>query len=186
MLDVVARSVVNGIDLEALDRTIADIGETPSHAVLQFRVRTTWTGQTRSETMIDGYRLGGIEIARRFKIVADQPQELLGGNSAPGGHELMLTALNACMVIGYVTQAAVRGIRLSDCRIETDGELDLRDFGSRLDSPMTPECKRIGFAVHLEGDGTREQYEEVHQAVTATMIRGFSNASAVQIDARLA
>jgi uncharacterized OsmC-like protein len=184
MPDVVARPVVNGIDLAALERTITDFGETLSHAVVQLRVRTTWTGQTRSETMVEACCIGGTEVARRFKVVADQPQELLGANSAPSGQELMLAALNACMVVGYVTQAAVRGIRLTDCRIETDGELDLRGF--RVDAAVLPGCRRIGYVVHLEGDGTREQYEEIHEAVTATIVRGFSTASAVQVGARLA
>ena len=32
------------------------------------------------------------------------------------------------MMVGYVAQAAVRGVKLTDCRIETEGELDLRGF----------------------------------------------------------
>ena len=56
---------------------------------------------------------------------------------------------------------------LTDCRIETEGELDLRGFLG-LDEEVSPGYRRISYTVHLEGDGTREQFEEIHQAVMAT------------------
>jgi len=183
MRDAVARPRVNGIDLEALDRTLAAIAEMPSQALLQSRVHTTWTGQTRSETMVEDCRIGGTEVPRRFKIVADEPQELLGANSAPNAQELMLAALNACMVVGYVTQAAARGIHLSDCRIEAEGEFDLRDFG--LGETMAPKSRHISCEVHLEGDCTREQFAEIHTAVSAAANRFFGASSSTSLTARL-
>ena len=67
-------------------------------------------------------------MPRNFTIVADEPMELLGTNTAPNPQELLMAAVNACMMVGYVCQAAIRGITLDDCRIETEGELDLRGF----------------------------------------------------------
>ena len=39
-----------------------------------------------------------------------------------------MAALNACMMIGYVAGAAVKGISLEKLEIETHGEVDLRGF----------------------------------------------------------
>ena len=64
-----------------------------------------------------------------------------------------MAALNACMTVGYVAQAAVRGITLDDCRIETEGELDLRGFLG-LDETVPPGYRRINYIVRIEGDGT--------------------------------
>ena len=47
---------------------------------------------------------------------------------------MLLSALNACMTVGYVAGAAVRGIRLTSLEIETRGELDLRGFLNLSDS----------------------------------------------------
>ncbi len=57
--------------------------------------------------------------------------------------------------------------RLSSCRIETHGELDLRGFLG-LDGAVPNGYRRIDYDVHIDGDGTREQFEEIHRAMMAT------------------
>ena len=178
-------TIVNGIDLKALDETVDAINQDAGCANVQFRVRTDWLGQTRSESTVDGYRIGGEEVARTFKIAADEPHELLGANGAPNPQELLMSAVNACMMVGYVAQAAIRGINLQDCRIETEGELDLRGFLG-LDEEVPPGYRRIDYVVHLEGDGTPEQYREIHDAVMATSPNYFNFARAIEMRGRLA
>jgi uncharacterized OsmC-like protein len=185
MLDVTRRPPINGIDLAALDDQVEMIGNDPTQAVVRFRVSTRWTGQTRSESTVEGYAIGGRDVARRFKIVADEPYELLGTDSGPNPQELLMAALNACMTVGYVAQAALRGITLEDCRIETDGELDLRGFLG-LEEDVPPGYRRIDYVVHLEGDGTREQYEEIHRAVLATSPNHFNLSRPIELAGRLA
>lgn len=185
MLDTITRPPVNGIDLSALDETIAAVRRDPACGQAQFRVATEWKGETRSETTVESYSLGGQRIPRSFTIVADEPVELLGTNTAPNPQELLMSAVNACMMVGYVAQASVRGIRLDACRIETEGELDLRGFLG-LDEAVPPGYRRICYTVTLEGDGTREQYEEIHQAVMATSPNYFNMAQPIQMCGRLA
>ncbi|MGC7358423.1 OsmC family protein, partial [Mycobacteroides abscessus subsp. massiliense] len=59
---------------------------------------------------------------------ADEPPELLGGNTAPNPQELLMAALNACMSVGYAAVAATMGVTVRSLEIETTGELDLRGF----------------------------------------------------------
>jgi uncharacterized OsmC-like protein len=185
MLEVTSKPPVNGLDLEALETTVAAIQQDPSRAVVGFRVRTDWQGQTRSTSIVEGYRLGGEEIARRFRVEADEPLELLGTNTAPNPQELLMTAVNACMTVGYVAQAAIRGIALDACRIEMDGELDLRGFLG-LDPDVPAGYRRIDYVVTLEGDGTRDQYEEIHRAVMGTSPNYFNMARPIEMNGRLA
>ena len=185
MLEVTTRAPVNGIDLNALDEVVEAIGKNASVGVVGFRVKTKWAGQTRSETTVEGYEIGGKYVPRRFTIAADEPHELLGQNSAPNPQELLMTAVNACMTVGYVAQAAVRGITLDACTIETDGELDLRGFLG-LDASVPAGYRRINYTVTLKGDGTREQYEEIHRAVMATSPNYFNLARPIEMNGRLA
>ena len=185
MLKMTSRPPVNGIDLEALDATVGAIDADPASAQVAFRVKTAWKGQTRSETTVESYTLAGERIARNFTIVADEPMELLGTNSAPNPQELLLAAVNACMIVGYVAQAAVRGITLDDCRIEIEGELDLRGFLG-LDERVPPGYRRLNYTVWLEGDGTRAQFEGIHEAVMATSPNFFNMAQPIQMCGRLA
>ena len=185
MLDTATRNAVNGIDLDALGETVAAIGNDAALGMVEFRVATEWTGQTRSESTVEGYVIGGKRVERRFKIVADEPHELLGTNSAPNPQELLMSALNACMMVGYVAQAATRGITLTACRIETSGELDLRGFLG-MDDEVPPGYRRIDYRVTMEGDGTREQYEEIHAAVQATSPNFFNMNRAIEMHGTLA
>jgi uncharacterized OsmC-like protein len=184
-LDVTARPAVNGIDLDALEQTVEAIREDSGCGVVQFRVKTEWTGQTRSESIVEGYTIGGKQVARRFKIVADEPHELLGTNSAPNPQELLMSAVNACMMVGYVAQAAVRGITLDSCTIETNGELDLRGFLG-IDEKIPAGYRRIHYRVTLQGDGNRQQYEEIHQAVMATSPNYFNLSQPIEMCGTLA
>ncbi len=185
MLDTTTRPPVNGLDLAALEETVAAVADDARLGQVAFRVRTDWKGQTKSESTVDSYTLAGRVVPRSFTIVADEPHELLGTNAAPNPQELLMSAVNACMVVGYVAQASVRGITLDTCRIETEGELDLRGFLG-IDESVPAGYRRISYTVFLEGDGTRDQYEEMHQAVMATSPNYFNMVQPIQMVGRLA
>lgn len=184
MTDTLTRNIVNGLDLDALGAMVADVQADKSKAVVGFRATTRWTGQTRSETVIEGYELGGEQIARRFKIVADEPAELMGQNSAPNPQELLMTALNACMTVGYVANAALHGIDLDSVEIETSGQLDLRGFLG-LDEAVPPGYRQLDYTVRISGDGTAEQFEAIHQAVVRTSPNFFNLAQPIRMNGRL-
>ena len=180
-----APRITNGIDLDALDHVVEAIGGDPAVGVVGFRVSTEWGGQTRSRSTVESYTIGGNEVPRSFTIDADEPLELLGTNGAPNPQELLMSAVNACMMVGYVAQAAIRGITLDSCTIETQGELDLRGFLG-LDDEVPPGYRRIDYTVTIQGDGTRAQYEEIHRAVMATSPNYFNMARPIEMNGRLA
>ncbi len=69
------------------------------------------------------------------------------------------------MTVGYVAQCAVRGITLEKLEIETHGDIDLRGFLG-IDSAVRPGCKTLSYVI--KGNGTEEQFAEIHKAVMAT------------------
>ena len=71
------------------------------------------------------------------------------------------------MTVGYVAQCAVRGITLESLEIETEGEIDLRGFFG-LDPSVAPGYESLSYTVRIKGDGTAEQFAEIHEAVMAT------------------
>jgi uncharacterized OsmC-like protein len=180
MLDTLQSRRVNNLDLTALNETVAAIANDPAQARLAFQVRTDWRGQTRSETTVESYRIAGERIERSFTVAADEPLELLGTNTAPNPQELLMAGVNACMMVGYIAQASVRGIDVKSCSIETEGELDLRGFlGLDLDVPAG--YRRIDYRVRLEADAPRESLEEIHAAVQATSPNFFNMARPIQM-----
>lgn len=184
MSDTITRNILNGLDLDALNANVEEIRAEPANAHVAFRVTTRWTGQTRSESVVEGYELGGQKIDRRFKIIADEPLELLGGNSAPNPQELLMAALNACMMVGYVANAALHGIELKSVEIDTHGELDLRGFLG-LDDTIPPGYRQIDYTVRICGPGTPEQFEAIHQAVMKTSPNFFNLNQPIRMNGRL-
>ena len=179
-----APRVTNGIDLNALDQVVEAIGGDPAVGVVGFRVSTEWGGQTRSRSTVESYTIGGNDVPRSFTIDADEPLELLGTNRAPNPQELLMSAVNACMMVGYVAQAAVRGITLESCRIETSGELDLRGFLG-VDAAVPPGYESVRYRVKIKGDGTPEQFRKIHDNVRRTSPNYFNVSRPIRIDAEL-
>jgi uncharacterized OsmC-like protein len=175
---------VNGLDVDALHATIDAVGKDPSKGMVEFRVKSQWKGQTRSEATVDSYTIGGQVVKRPFKIAVDEPFELLGQNTAANPQELLMTALNACVMVGYVAGASARGITLSKLEIETKGELDLRGFLG-IDAKVRAGYESIQYVVRIKGNGTPQQFREIHEAVIKTSPNYFNIARPIRIDSEL-
>src|SRR5262245_23621709 len=175
---------VNGLDVEALAEVVRQIEKDPAKGQVEFRVRSEWKGQTRSRSSVESYTIGGQRVHRHFTIDADEPFELLGRNMAPNPQELLMSALNACLTVGYVAGASMQGIVLEKLLIETSGALDLRGFLG-IDPAVRPGYDTIRYVVRIKGDGTPEQFREIHEAVMRTSPNYFNISRPVTIDARM-
>jgi uncharacterized OsmC-like protein len=160
-------TVVNGINVDDLFALIEGVRREPAKGKTNWRVATTWQGQARSRSEIESYDIGGERVPRRFSIDIDEPHELGGSNRFANPQEHLIAALNACMTVGYVAQCAVRGIILESLAIETDGEIDLRGFLG-IDPAVPQGYENLSYTVRIKGNGTKEQFAEVHKAVMAT------------------
>jgi uncharacterized OsmC-like protein len=160
-------TVVNGLNVDDLFGMIEGVKQFPAKSKTEWRVTTSWQGQTRSRAEITGFGIGGERVERRFSIDIDEPVELGGSNHFANPQEHLLAALNACMTVGYVAQCAIRGITLEKLEIETEGEIDLRGFLG-IDPSVPPGYENLRYTVRIKGDATEEQFAEVHEAVMAT------------------
>ena len=184
MLNIVKNAPVNGLDLGALGDVVEAIQKDPGQAIVGFDVTTRWAGQTRSESTVTGFTIGGKRVARSHTIVADEPRELLGTDDAPNPQELLMAALNACMMVGYVAGASLKGIALESVEIETRGSLDLQGFlGLRDDIP--PGYESIDYEVRIKSDGSPEDLEDVHQSVMRTSPNYFNINRPIALNGKL-
>jgi uncharacterized OsmC-like protein len=175
---------LNGIDTEALKQVMGQISKDPLVGKLKFQVTTTWKGATKSETVVQGYEIGGQKVKRIHTFVIDEPTELLGEDTAANPQEYLMGAMNACIINTYVIAAAVKGISLEKVEMETDGELDLRGFLG-MDKNVIPGYKELNYKVRLKGNGTREQYEDIHRTVIATSPNYYNITHAIKLNTEL-
>ena len=161
------RRVVNDINVDDLLALIEGVRRDAAKGNTRWRVTTVWQGQTRNRAHVEGFEIGGLKVPREFSIDIDEPCELGGSNRFANPQEHLLASLNACMMVGYAAQCAVRGITLEKLEIETHGEIDLRGFLG-IDEAVPPGYDNLSYVVRIKGNGTREQFAEIHKTVMAT------------------
>lgn len=160
-------NIVNGMNIDDLFALIEGVRRDAARGKTNWRVTTTWQGQTRSRAEVESFEIGGERVPRRFSIDIDEPRELGGTNRHANPQEHLIAAFNACLMVGYVAQCAVRGITLESLEIETDGEIDLRGFLG-INSAVPAGYENLNYVVRIKGSGTRDEFAEIHEAAVAT------------------
>ena len=77
-----------------------------------------------------------------------------------------------------------RASRSNRSRSGPSGELDLRGFLG-LGDDVPPGYEAVDYDVRIKGDGTREQYEEIHQTVMATSPNYFNMSRPIRMNGTL-
>lgn len=162
-------TVTNGVNVTQLVDTIQLIKNDAGLARFRFRSRTDWEGGGRCETRIAGFYGAGTEMDRAttHRLVGDEPPVLLGTDSAPNAVEAVLHALASCISVGYVYNAAARGITIESLRFDAEGELDLRAFLGVSDA-VRPGFERITFTATVKANASRKDLEALCEYVQAT------------------
>lgn len=175
---------LNGINVDDVRNLISAVQSDPAKGQTHWSVTTRWQSGTVSESEITGCEIGGEWISRKFKLRIDEPFELGGTNTSANPQEYLLSAMNACMMVGYVALASLHGIELESLEIETFGDIDLRGFLG-LSTEVKPGYDELHYRVRIKGNGTPEQFRQIHDAVMATSPNRFNLASAIPLSSEL-
>jgi hypothetical protein len=107
--------VVNGINVDDLLELIDGVEQDAAKGQTNWRVTTTWQGETRSRAHVDGFAIGGQRVFRQFSFGVDEPLELGGSNRFANPQEYLIAALNAA----WSRRDAIAGEYVSDDRQPT-------------------------------------------------------------------
>lgn len=152
-------TVRNGIDVQALLGTIDAIRAKPELAELTFRASTRWQEGTHATAWIGSFLHAGREDDTRpqpFTLEGDEPPVLLGTNKGPNAVELLLAALGFCYSVGYIANAAARGIEIQEMEYELEGDIDLRNFLG-ISTEARPGFSAIRVKARVKATGASEQ-----------------------------
>lgn len=174
----------NGIDLDQLKGAISAIEADPAAGMTRWSVRSEWMGGTRSDHHVEGFEIGGQFVRRPFTIHIDEPHELTGSNQHANPQEHLLSAMNACMMVGYAAMAGLMGITLRKLEVVTEGDIDLRGFLGLSDG-VPNGYPKLTQTVRIAGDGTPSQFAELHEAVKATSPNFYNITRAIEAESRL-
>jgi uncharacterized OsmC-like protein len=153
----------NGIDVRQLERTIAAIDAQPDMAKFTFRAHSDWLGGARTRTKIQSFHGAGAEDDSRIDplvLESDEPPVLLGNNEAPNAVETVLHALASCLAVGFVYNAAAKGIDVEELDFDIHGDLDLRPFLGLSDDER-PGYQNIEVRYRVKADAPRRVIEDL-------------------------
>ncbi len=171
--------VLNGLQTEKLLDVVESIRKNWETGKTVWQATATWKDGFRVETE-----------SRGFKLRADEPELLVGTNTAANPVEMVLQAYGACLAIGYAMNAAVRGIKVSDIRIDVEGEIDLPGFlglvpPAELNMDSLPGFKNVTARVKIEADADAKALKELHEHVVRTSPVGVTLSRPVMIKTEL-
>jgi uncharacterized OsmC-like protein len=177
---------INGVNVEQLTQTVEHIRNDPSLARFQFHTNTTWKGGARSETKIQRFYGAGQEDTSRsepLKMAGDEPPVLLGDNTAPNAVEATLHALAACLTVGFVYNAAARGIEVRSLDFDIEGEMDLRGFLG-LSEDVRPGYSTIQVRYKVDTNASGEDIEDLcrYTQETSPVMDMLRNPVSVNVD----
>lgn len=159
-------SLLNGLNLNEVQEMVGAIIQDANQAKLTFQVSTAWMDGQRSLSRVKAFEWAGQSYNRSYTLTIDEPEELGGTDLGPNPQEVLLAALNACIVATFVGIATMHGIQLEKVEVTSTGRLDLRGF-FKLDESVQAGYQDLNWAIVVKGDATPEQLQEVYQAAVA-------------------
>ncbi|HET6331505.1 MAG TPA: OsmC family protein [Holophagaceae bacterium] len=174
----------NGVNLDALQATLAAVKEKPALGKFMFRSKAKWINGAHSNSTFDTLFGAGTEHKRATPhfLEGDEPVALLGSDLAPNAAESALHALTSCMSVTYAYNAAAMGIDIQSLSFDMETDTDLVGF-LELDPKVRPGLTQMRVKVNLACNGTPEQIKELHAKVqrTSPLLDTFKNPVEVKI-----
>lgn len=145
-------SCLRPLDSEGL-KDLGDKGKANPDSIVTLKAKTVCEGQFRMQTYVRDLE----------PMLIDEPPHLLGENKAPNPSEAVLATLGACIAVGVHANATAKGIALSKLELELEGDINVTAVWGTGD---LDEAKTLGFSavrvkINAEGDGTKEQIDEI-------------------------
>lgn len=152
----------NGVEADRLHETVRAVKSSPELGRFTFQIVNQWidAGQNRSEAK--PFRGQGQVHPHKTKLelAADEPEILLGRDTAASPVEHLLHALASCVTTSMVYHAAARGISIERVESSIEGELDLRGFLG-LDPSVRNGCQQIRMKLRIKARLTDEELREL-------------------------
>jgi uncharacterized OsmC-like protein len=157
----------NGVDVDKLLTVIEDVKNNPSHGRLIFRVKSEWKGGFRAMHTTSSYTVGPQtqEHKQNHTVHSDEPEGILGEDSAISPSEMILTTLASCLSVGYAANAAAMGIDLEEVSFEITGDGDLQGFMNL--GNLRPGLTDVHVKTHIKANAPADKLKELHDYVNS-------------------
>ena len=150
---------LNGLSLESLEEIVKVVSENRERAeeLNRWRARVRWLGGFRARAYV-----------RDHTFLIDEPADLAGVDTAPNAVEYVLSALGACLTVGFILNATKNGVEVKDFEIALEGKINniLNFLG--LSKEGHPGYEEITVKFYVKADAEPEKIKEIVDETLAT------------------
>ena len=168
---------------EAIARLAGEVATHPERRHARFTVATTWKGGVRSDSRVAMREIGGRKLPADFILRVDEPELFGGADTAPSPHELLLAAVNACLIAGFAAACAREGIVLRQLVVTTRSDVDLGDALGV--SPQAAPCQRMSSTWRVSADAPESALRALHEGVVSRSPNGWCLSRSIALESQL-
>jgi uncharacterized OsmC-like protein len=155
-----AKSVDNGVNVDALIAAREALTNTPEYAQFKWRAACAWKNGTHSHSTVESfYGLGEEQKRRRtFRFDADHPEVFASEDLGATPVEYVLVGLASCLTAGIAAVAQNREIQLNSVTATIEGDMDLQGILG-IDDEVRNGFEGIKVSYDIDADASREDIE---------------------------
>ncbi|ABQ56011.1 OsmC family protein [Legionella pneumophila serogroup 1] len=156
-------SMINGVDIATLKKTIGTIQKDPKLGQCEFRLKNEWINGDSNRSYVDTFYAASSEQhhKKQFHFQAGEPPLLAGHDEGANPVEFLLSALSGCMTTTIVYYAALNGHVIEEMESSYKGDLDLRGIFN-LDQSIRPGYQKIHIHFKIKTDATPEEIKKYY------------------------
>jgi len=157
-----ARSVNNGVNVEALVEAREALTNTPEAAEFKWRASCEWKNGTHSHSTVESFFGLGDEQKHRktFAFDADHPEVFASEDLGATPVEYVLVGLASCLTAGVAAIAQYRDIQLKSVKATIEGDMDIQGILG-IDDEVRNGFEGIRITYDIDADASREDIEAV-------------------------
>ena len=155
-----AKSVNNGVNVEALLGAREALTNAPEAAQFTWRASCEWKNGTHSHSTVESFYGLGAEQKRKktFKFDADHPECFASEDLGATPVEYVLVGLASCLTAGIAAVAQNCSIQLKSVSATLEGDMDLAGILG-IDDEVRNGFKGIKVTYKIDADASREDIE---------------------------
>lgn len=145
-------ATLNGLHPDKLEAVIDSLRKPENLKAISgpWRSRVVWQGGFKAKAH-----------TRTHTVEFDEPADLDTQDTAASAHEHLLSAVGACMMVGFVLNATRQGVKISDVEIALEGNFDNILKWAGLDDEGNPGYRGITAKVYVRADADEETLREI-------------------------
>ena len=167
-------TTLNGLHPEALEDVVESLKDPDNLKAFSgpWRSRVVW---------VDGFKAKA--HMRTHTVQFDEPEGLDTQDSAASAHEQLLSAVGACMMVGFVLNATRQGVKIRNLEIAMEGNFENILKWAGLDDTGNPGYGGVTAKVFVSADADEATLREIWNLAVAGSPVTQSVANATQVTA---